>query len=276
MGKKQTRERAITNTAEEAKNAPQNVLAHMVVMGAGAAIEAQEAEGQREVVATATLPTRLGDCSDRPKVQAALEAAGVKFLGPVEGDPLFQRVTLPAGWKKIATDHSLYTNLVDEQGRVRASIFYKAAFYDRDAFLRLVCRYTVTSEYTPMPVRPRPERKPRPPSTDRLSFDDFYDRYGFLAPHVRRAREDAWREDAAERVEREENARIDALEEEDRRNRKVRFVVKDAGKTDGVLFATEWIAYGDWKLGETKEKEARDWLEEQFPESDDPSAYWGT
>ena len=42
-------------------------------------------------------------------------------------------VKLPAGWKKQATDHSMWSKLLDESGAVVASIFYKAAFYDRIA-----------------------------------------------------------------------------------------------------------------------------------------------
>ena len=82
------------------------------------------------------------DCKD------ILEAAGVKFLGPVEGDPIFQRVTLPAGWSKKATDHSMWSNLVDDKGRVRARIFYKAAFYDRSATLSLETRFDAGRDYS--------------------------------------------------------------------------------------------------------------------------------
>lgn len=90
------------------------------------AIYDQEADGQQSFVSSTTLPTDL--CG-----KEILEAAGVKFLGVVEDDDIFQYVELPDGWKKVPTDHSMWSNLVDEQGRVRASIFYKAAFYDRNA-----------------------------------------------------------------------------------------------------------------------------------------------
>jgi hypothetical protein len=76
-----------------------------------------------------------------------LEAAGVKFLGPVENDPIFQRVELPAGWKKEPTEHSMWSRLLDERNRARAGIFFKAAFYDRSAHLALTCRYSVAYDY---------------------------------------------------------------------------------------------------------------------------------
>lgn len=108
----------------------------------GSGILAQEAQGQHSFVGSDTLPTDLG-CDDK----TILEAAGVKFLGPVEDDKLFQYVKLPQGWKKNATDHSMWSNLVDNKGRVRAKIFYKAAFYDRKANMHLVSRFGVSKDY---------------------------------------------------------------------------------------------------------------------------------
>ena len=40
--------------------------------------------------------------------------------------------------KKVASDHSMWSKLEDENGVEIASIFYKAAFYDMSAFMRLV------------------------------------------------------------------------------------------------------------------------------------------
>lgn len=112
----------------------------------GSAIEESESRGQARLAllsktAEALLPTDMRDA--RP----ALEKAGVRFLGTVDGDPMFQRVTLPPGWEIKRTDHNMYTNLCDEKGRVRASIFYKAAFYDRSARLSMERRYQIKSFY---------------------------------------------------------------------------------------------------------------------------------
>jgi len=52
-------------------------------------------------------------------------------------DDLFTSVTLPEGWHKEATEHAMWSKLIDDQGRERASIFYKAAFYDRSAFMSI-------------------------------------------------------------------------------------------------------------------------------------------
>lgn len=95
-------------------------------------IEAQEAQGQRELVNSTQLPVKVNS-GDRK----TLEKAGVVF-GRATGIDLFVEATLPAGWKKKATDHSMWSELVDETGKVRATIFYKAAFYDRDAFINVV------------------------------------------------------------------------------------------------------------------------------------------
>jgi hypothetical protein len=110
------------------------------------AILAQEAEGQQSFVNSETLPTDMGR-SCKYNTKAILEAAGVKFICTVPDDPMFQVVELPKGWQKKATDHSMHSNLVDDKGRVRAQIFYKAAFYDRSANLSLTRRYNVSFDY---------------------------------------------------------------------------------------------------------------------------------
>jgi hypothetical protein len=111
----------ITNTA----NAPRP---DWLFGGDSRSIERQEAAGQQELVNASVLPA---DCDSASR--AALEAAGVVFGEPVAGDPIFVNVTLPDGWKKVATDHSMWSDLVDGDGKKRAGIFYKAAFYDRNA-----------------------------------------------------------------------------------------------------------------------------------------------
>jgi hypothetical protein len=96
-------------------------------------IAKQEACGQRELVNSEQLP-RDGLLGTN---RASWEALGLK-IDKTGHDPLFCRVELPAGWKKVATDHAMWSHLVDDHGRVRGKIFYKAAFYDRSAFLSLV------------------------------------------------------------------------------------------------------------------------------------------
>lgn len=95
------------------------------------AIEASEARGQRELVASTQLPVEMSR-EDRAK----LEAAGVKLGKPLPDDGLFCNAELPKGWRLQPTDHSMWSKLIDAEGNERASIFYKAAFYDRRAFLR--------------------------------------------------------------------------------------------------------------------------------------------
>jgi len=110
------------------------------------AIEAQEAQGQTELVNSDVLPVDMGTHSEHNH-KKILKGYGFKFLGVVEGDVLFQNVKMPKGWKKVATDHSMHSDLVDEKGRKRANIFYKAAFYDRKAHLDLSRRYRYDIDY---------------------------------------------------------------------------------------------------------------------------------
>ena len=94
------------------------------------AIEASEAQGQCELCLEAVLPIQRDAACE-----AALKSRGVVFSGARED--LFEKVTLPRGWSKQPTDHSMWSELVDDKGVVVAMMFYKAAFYDRDAFMRL-------------------------------------------------------------------------------------------------------------------------------------------
>ena len=130
------------NTEADAQENPLGVLATAAVMGIGRSIEAQEADGQQELVKSDVLPAEIqGDG------RAALEKAGVKFMGPVDGDSFFVYAELPAGWRKQGTDHSMWSKLFDAKGRERAAIFYKAAFYDRKAHMSVLQRYSVGQDY---------------------------------------------------------------------------------------------------------------------------------
>jgi len=94
-------------------------------------IEASEARGQQELLESDVLPV------DMSPSREAFERAGFKFGEPVQDDPIFVKATLPTGWSRKGSDHSMWTYIVDEQGRERVSIFYKAAFYDRSAHMSL-------------------------------------------------------------------------------------------------------------------------------------------
>lgn len=97
-------------------------------------IEEMEADGQRQLVNGTDLPAKGYDVKE-------FEAVGFTFGEPDKRDPLFRPATLPEGWKREGSDHSMWSYIVDQLGRRRVSIFYKAAFYDRDANMRLETRY---------------------------------------------------------------------------------------------------------------------------------------
>lgn len=100
------------------------------------AIEQQEAEGQKEI----TIPTKERNCIQLPlKINSGgddgYERLGIKFKKSIEGDDLFGMYEVPNGFKTIATDHNMWNDLLNEKDEVVASFFYKAAYYDRDAFI---------------------------------------------------------------------------------------------------------------------------------------------
>ena len=111
-------------------------------MGGGLerAVEESERNTQSSLVNSDVLPTRFDG-------REVLERAGVRFGDVVAGDSLFRHVELPQGWKKCSTSHAMWSDLVDDRGRKRASIFYKGAFYDRAAHGSVCRRFSVESYY---------------------------------------------------------------------------------------------------------------------------------
>lgn len=58
---------------------------------------------------------------------------------------MFCPATLPPGWTRKGSEHALWSHLLDEHGRRRAAIFYKAAFYDRSARMSMGTLYSYAS-----------------------------------------------------------------------------------------------------------------------------------
>ena len=167
-------------------------------------IEAQEAAGQAIFVRNATLPK---DCN-----REALTMCGVIF--GKDADDLFVNVQLPDGWKKQATSHSMHSDLLDDKGRVRAAIFYKAAFYDRRANMRMYGRYNI-DEYV---------------SCDAAGNDIEYGKHTHF-----------------------------------------KTVITDG---DTVLHVISMRKEDDYTAGDILGREARAWLDLNYPDWRNPLAYW--
>lgn len=131
----------ITNTAAQD---PLLAMLEMTADGADGAVERQEARGQAELVQSEVLPT---SGLTRPAERAIWESMGLVIGEPVNGDTIFTHVTLPAGWSKKRTDHSMWSDLVDDKGRKRAAVFYKAAFYDRPARINVCTRFAIQRDW---------------------------------------------------------------------------------------------------------------------------------
>lgn len=131
---------------KKVNNTSQNPRFDWLFGGNPGAIEAQEAQGQKEFVESLQLPKKT-NYPHGLNTTEQYHKMGIKVLVPTKKDDMFLGVQLPTGWKKQSTDHSMWNNLVDDKGRIRASIFYKAAFYDRETFINFNHRYISTSEY---------------------------------------------------------------------------------------------------------------------------------
>jgi hypothetical protein len=108
----------------------------LLALGNDAYITGQEAAGQAQLVNSASLPT------DTSGTDEEFLKLGFTFGDPNPSDPMFRPATLPEGWRKEGSDHSMWSYVVDELGRRRVAVFYKAAFYDRHADMRLQTLYS--------------------------------------------------------------------------------------------------------------------------------------
>jgi hypothetical protein len=108
----------------------------LLALGSDAYITGQEAAGQAQLVNSASLPTDSNGTDDE------FLKLGFTFGDSNRSDPMFRPATLPEGWRKEGSDHAMWSYVVDELGRRRVAVFYKAAFYDRHADMRLQTLYS--------------------------------------------------------------------------------------------------------------------------------------
>lgn len=166
-------------------------------------IERHEKMGQEALVASTLFPRAM-----TPADRAKYEQLG--FVFGVDVDDVFVNATMPAGWTRQPSDHSLYSYILDEKGRQRVIVGYKAAVYDRWANARLVRRYTIQAHYC------------ADPSGDRDKATACYKVFDI----------------------------------------------------DTELHCSEWYRSRDREAEATHEQATIAWLDERFPEHNDPLAYW--
>ena len=108
---------------------PAELLGHLIGRdGSPEGIEYSERKGQKSFVAEQTLPIK-------GLARNELESLGFIFGERTSPNSLFIPCKFPDGWTKRPTDHSMWSELVSPDGKVVATMFYKAAFYDTDAFM---------------------------------------------------------------------------------------------------------------------------------------------
>jgi len=129
----------------------QGDLENFVAASTPGGIEAQESAGQQKLIEQCQLPVEVHGGG------LSLTALATHWPGfavaPEDSGDILQPVTLPPGWQLRATSHSMWSDLLDDQNRVRARVFYKAAFYDRRASMDIVPRYNVEVDYAEDPVQ---------------------------------------------------------------------------------------------------------------------------
>ncbi len=273
-----------------------------------------ERMGQSRACVSDTLPTK-GLFARDAAGNLLFPKMGVEIGEAVEGDGLFTHVKLPAGWRKAPTDHSMWNNLLDAEGRKRATFFYKAAFYDRDANIHACRRFTIEKRYSDLygddvkrfgepPAPPEGfseklaaaektakevEKKAREQvrRKSRRNANEFgynsdgsdwhdeyhgYDRHGGLGRSIEKDRQEIESE-----IKRTVAAEVNFPTY-------VWFDVVDAGQR--VVYRTATAYRPDYNLllreetqvmvdvVEALQADAVRWLVENYPDHDDPTAYW--
>lgn len=103
-------------------------------------VEHMEAEGQECVIRNTMMAKRMWPSRED------FEQLGFSFED-IPGDEVLCYATLPQGWSMKKTDHSMWNDIIDQNGMIRGSMFYKASAYDRNAHMDLNCRYYICSRY---------------------------------------------------------------------------------------------------------------------------------
>jgi hypothetical protein len=118
---------------------PTDAIATLSLAIGSDAILLQESHGAAAVRDSQQIPT------ENPGA-AILAQFGIEVGAPDPRDGLFVNATFPAGWRRTSTGHSMWTYLVPPWSKGAVfSIFYKAAFYDRSAFMRFQRRYDIST-----------------------------------------------------------------------------------------------------------------------------------
>jgi hypothetical protein len=97
----------------------------------------KENQGQSWVRDTVKIPRKNGYRSFVNESIDVLKSLGITVT-ETPNDELFFDAVLPEGWRIEPTEHHMWSDVIDEKGVKRISMFYKAAFYDRDAFYKII------------------------------------------------------------------------------------------------------------------------------------------
>jgi hypothetical protein len=100
------------------------------------ACDHQSHSAQRLLVSSDLVPMQIGGAQ-------LWELEQMGFVFGAQTHRLFMHAQFPEGWKKVATDHPLHTDVVDEMGRRRAGIFYRADLCNQRADMTMFARYQI-------------------------------------------------------------------------------------------------------------------------------------
>jgi hypothetical protein len=144
---------------ENKETVPQDPLYNFVVasVAGGKGIEESERNGQSiltrkkdRLPIKGTVGSALYQRTAPDEMRRRWEAVGFTFGEVIQerNGTIFVEAAFPPGWTLKPTEHAMWNDVVDEKGRKRAAVFFKAAFYDYSAHtFGLETRYNVKGVY---------------------------------------------------------------------------------------------------------------------------------
>lgn len=203
-------------------------------------------------------------------------AIGASFPTDDEEDELLIPVRFPLAWAVKPTNHYMYSDLLDSQGRKRGVIGYKGVFYDRWASFYFTHRYRVEREFSHLVAK-----EEMPPEIAKLQVLKTVQRLVEIPVKRRMAYFDydleSWVEIPPERTWVEEQVETNLFEpystKEHRNLPYARYVVVDTA-TGERLFVSGWYSLVEYKAHNLGLDPGTRWLNEHFPQNHDLLAYW--
>lgn len=199
-------------------------------------------------------------------------------------DDLFLSATAPEGWSIVPhVDHNMWSDIKDEKGNIRGSVFYKGVFYDRCAFYHLYARYIIRKIYEPEPEQVEKEVECWFDVSDR--YNEFEVSYATVVAERKKfdfATFDYYEDVVYRRIEDQKirsfkkkkvKRSVYVTEPKPWAERTTTNTILDRASGE-TLFSAGPILNGLTRISDSTASICLTWLKDNFPEYENELAYW--